>query len=90
MKQIDKISYLIKEYQNNNYTTDAFCDEFVSTLYYEKDDSIPLELFELLDKYATIFSRFSPFDEDIKFGILFDEARIRNEFKQLIDELSKL
>ena len=37
MNQIEKINYLIKEYQNDRYTTDSFCDQFVTTLYYEKD-----------------------------------------------------
>ena len=39
MKQIEKIYYLIREYQNGYYTTDSFCDQFVSTLYYEKDQN---------------------------------------------------
>ena len=89
MKQIEKIYYLIREYQNEHYTTDSFCDQFVSTLYYEKDDSISSELFGILDKYAKIFSRFSPFDEDVKSGVLFGEERIKSEFFKMLEVLSR-
>lgn len=88
MNQIEKINYLINEYKNKHYTTDSFCDQFVSTLYYEKDDSISSELFVVLDEYASIFSRFSPFDEDVKSGILFDEERIKAEFNKMLTVIS--
>ena len=78
MKQIEKIYYLIREYQNGYYTT----------LYYEKDDSISSELFDVLDNYAAFFSRFSPFDEDVKSGVLFGEERIKSEFLKMLDVLS--
>ncbi len=90
MNQIEKINYLIKDYQNDHYTTDSFCDQFVTTLYYEKDDSISFELFVVLDGYASIFSRFSPFDEDVKSGMLFDEERIKTEFNKMLTVLSTM
>lgn len=89
MNQIKKITYLIREYEKGNYRTETFCDQFVSTLYYEKDDSISSELFDVLDKYAAIFSRFSPFDEDVKSGVLFGEERIKSEFFKMVEVLSE-
>ena len=89
MKQIEKINYLINEYRHNRYTTDTFCNQFVLVLYYEKDDSIPSDLFDILDEYAAIFSRFSPFDVDVKSGVLFGEERIKTEFAKMLDTLSK-
>ena len=83
MTQIQKIDYLILEYEKGKYSTETFCDEFVITLYHEKDDSISQDLFNTLDVYACVFSRFSPYEEDVKSGVLFGEGKVKKEFQKL-------
>lgn len=84
MNQIEKINYLIKEYEKGNYQTETFCDQFEYVFFREKDGSISENLYEELKEYAEIFGRFSPYEEDLKIGALFDETRIRNEFNKLL------
>lgn len=84
MNQKDKITCLIKEYEKNNYSTEVFCDQFEYIFFMEKDGSIPKSLYEQTEEYARIFGRFSPYEDDIKAGILFDENKIRSEFKKLL------
>lgn len=84
MTQKEKIDYLINAYAHNTYTTDAFCDMFVCTLYYEKDSTISPELFSVLDTYAENFSRFSTHEDGVEEGFLFNEVRIKNVFNELM------
>lgn len=84
MNQKEKITYLINEYEKNNYSTEVFCDKFEYIFFLEKDGSMPESLYEKTEKYARIFGRFSPYEDDIKSGILFDENKIRLEFKELL------
>lgn len=83
MNQKEKITYLINEYEKNNYSTEVFCDQFEYIFFLEKDGSIPESLYGKTEKYARVFGRFSPYEDDIKSGILFDENKIRLEFKEL-------
>lgn len=85
MKQKEKIDYLIKEYKKGNYTTYVFCDQFEYIYFREKDGSISEDLYCKIKDYAEIFGRFSPYDEDVKTGALFDEERIKKEFKKMLD-----
>lgn len=84
MNQKEKITYLINEYEKNNYSTEVFCDQFEYIFFLEKDGSIPESLYGQTEKYARIFGRFSPYEDDIKSGVLFDENKIRLEFKELL------
>ena len=84
MNQIEKINYLIKEYEKGNYRTETFCDQFEYIFFREEDGSMPEDLYNALRDYAEIFGRFSPYEEDVKTGALFDETRIRNEFNKLL------
>ncbi len=84
MTRKEKIDYLITEYEKENYTTEIFCEQFVCILYYEEDKSINEIEYRLLDEYARLFARFSPFEEDIKTGYVFGEDKIKNEFKKLL------
>lgn len=88
MTQIEKIAYLIKEYKKGNYTTNVFCDQFEYVFFYEDDGTVPKDLYDVLRDYAEIFGRFSPYEEDIRTGALFDEERIKNEFCKMVTELS--
>ena len=76
MNQLQKIDYLISEYKMSNYKTETFCDEFVRVLYYEKDGSIENKLWDVLDTYAKVFSRFSPFEEDAEHFFITELALI--------------
>ena len=84
MTRKEKIDYLIAEYEKGNYTTEIFCDQFVCILYYEEDESLNEQEYGVLDEYAHIFARFSPYEEDVKSGYLFGEYKIKNEFKKLL------
>lgn len=84
MNQMEKINYLIKEYEKGNYRTETFGDQFEYIYFREKDGSIPDDLYNTLKDYVEIFGRFSPYEEDIKTGALFDETKIRNEFSKLL------
>ena len=88
MNQMEKINYLIKEYEKGNYRTETFCDQFEYVFFYEEDGTVPKDLYDVLRDYAEIFGRFSHYVEDIKTGALFDEERIKAEFDKMIDELS--
>jgi len=46
---------------------------------------MPDDLYNALRDYAEIFGRFSPYEEDIKTGALFDETRIHSEFNKLLE-----
>ena len=83
MNRKEKIDYLIREYENGNYTTEIFCDQFVCVLFYEEDDSITEEEYQQLREYAQIFARFSDVEEDVKAGFVFDEDKIKIEFQKL-------
>ena len=85
MNQTEKINYLIKEYEKGTYRTETFCDQFEYIYFREKDGSIPDGLYNTLKDYAEIFGRFSPYEEDIKTGALFDETKIQNEFNKLLE-----
>jgi len=88
MNQMENINYLIKEYKKGNYTTNVFCDQFEYVFFYEDDGTVPKDLYDVLRNYAEIFGRFSPYEEDIRTGALFDEERIKNEFCKMVIELS--
>lgn len=90
MNQKEKIDYLIKEYKKGNYTTCVFCDQFEYIYFREKDGSIPEDLYCKIKDYAEIVGRFSPYDEDVKTGILFDEERIKAEFNNMLTVLSTI
>ena len=82
---MEKINYLIKEYEKGNYRTETFCEQCEYIFFREKDGSIPDDLYNTLKDYAEIFGRFSPYEEDIKTGALFDETKIQNEFNKLLE-----
>ena len=86
MNQRDKIKYIIEQYRKKDYTTLTFCNMFIDILYYQKDGSLSNEDFILLDKYGSIFSRYSDNDEGVGLGFLFDEKKILSEFYNLIIE----
>lgn len=85
MNQFEKIDFLISEYRIGNYRTADFCDQFEQAFFNEKDGSISDELWNSIVGFAQVFSRFSPYEEDMKSGGLFDEKRIKLEFKQLLE-----
>ena len=84
MNQIEKIDYLIREYDKGNYTTNVFCEQFEYIFFLESDGSFPKELYDVVREFAEIFGRFSPYEEDLKSGSLFDENGIKKEFKNLL------
>ncbi len=84
MNQIEKINYLIREYEKGNYRTETFCDQFEYVFFREKDGSVPDDLYNALRDYAEIFGRFSPYEEDVKTGALFGENIIKKEFNSLL------
>lgn len=84
MQQKEKINYLITEYEKGNYLTETFCEQFEYIFFLENDGSIPEELYDKVKEFAEIFGRFSPYEEDIKSGALFDEDTIKKEFKKLM------
>lgn len=88
MSQKEQLIYLIKEYYAGKYSTVAFCDEFTRVLCMEKDGSLTEEENLLLSKSDGIFSRFSPYDEDVRTGFLFGEEKIQQEFHTLVDKLN--
>lgn len=90
MNQLEKLNYIITEYADGNYSTETFCDEYVLIVYYEKDGSIVNDLFEIFERYANIFARFSPHESDTREKILFDEKRIKKEFLKLLGDLKDM
>lgn len=89
MTRKEQLEYLIEKYRAGEYKTQVFCNEFTRVLYHEEDESIKKKEYEILDFYAQMFSRFSPYEEDIETGALFGEEKIICEFKNLIKELSE-
>lgn len=89
MNQIQKINYLILEYEKGNYRTETFCDEFVRVLYHEKDDSVPHDLFEALKMHADVFSRFSQYEEDLKMfpNTYYDDETVSEQIDIAIENL---
>lgn len=88
MSQKEQIMFLIKGYYAGNYRTSAFCDEFTRILCMEQDGSLTKNENLLFLKCNEVFSRFSPYDEDIKSGFLFGEDKIQQEFQSLIKKLN--
>jgi len=86
MNQIEKLKYMIREYKEKRYATSDFCDLFVDILYHQKDGSIKDEEFAFLDKFGDVFARYSPYEEDVKPGGLFNEERVLKEFQTLLSE----
>lgn len=89
MTQKEQLMYLIKEYHKGNYQTEIFCDEFTRIMCLEKDDSMSDEERKMFQKADDVFSRFSPFEEDVKTGFLFDEQKVNIEFNNLLMKLEK-
>ena len=87
MTQKEQLYYLIKEYNNGNYQTDTFCDEFTRILCLEKDGSLSSTEETIFRKSDEVFARFSPYEEDVKSGYLFGEDRIQKEFYKMLDML---
>lgn len=87
MTQKEQLMYLIREYHKGNYRTETFCDEFTRILCLEKDNSLSDEEQKLFSKSDEIFARYSPYEEDIKTGCLFDENRVKQEFNTLMQKL---
>ncbi len=83
MTQKEKIDYIIKEYEKGNYITRDFCELFEEYVYHEKDGTVSEEELIILREHGDVFCRYSPYEEDVKSGFLFDEDRVKAELENL-------
>lgn len=87
MTQKEKLIYLIKEYCLGNYATSIFCDEFTRILCTENDNSLDKKEKDLFFKSNEVISRFSPYEDDVKNGYLFNEEKVKREILLLIESI---
>ena len=61
----EKLLYLIKHYQNGEYSTNDFCNLYTNTFNLETEsDEFTDDEWERFEQFMRIASRYSPHDED--------------------------
>ena len=85
----EQLYYLLKEYSENRYTTDDFCDQF-TIIYNTKLDYSDLNKTEekLFHELAEITARFSPYEDDLKIkNVFFSENDVKNKVAEVCEIL---
>ncbi len=84
MTQKEKLLYLISNYNNGNYTTKTFCDQFVEIYCEGIGENVNADEKNTFDQICKLAERFSPYDEDLKLSEFFvDEGTFVELYKQI-------